>query len=156
MNYLQVTHSFSLWIRNRFQWNFIWNSLVFFHERWFQNVICKMAAILSRPESVNKCASKSWHRIMLFLRNLFLTTYKFMNKGHNDFRTLYFADEVNALLKYFFAGRGCTCQWTFQYSANSWRNRIVISFTISIMEIHYKTKRISKQWYMQICIWPKW
>ena len=34
---------------NKFQWNFIENSKLFIQENAFENVVCEMAAILSRP-----------------------------------------------------------------------------------------------------------
>ena len=39
-------------IRNKFQWNFIRNSFIFIQENAFENVVCKTAAILSRPQCV--------------------------------------------------------------------------------------------------------
>ena len=40
-------------LRNKFQWNFNRNSYIFIQENEFENVICEMAAILSRPQCVN-------------------------------------------------------------------------------------------------------
>ena len=34
-------------------WNFIWNSYIFIQENVFENVICKVVAILSQPQCVN-------------------------------------------------------------------------------------------------------
>ena len=39
-----------------FQWNLDWNSIIFIQENAFENISCKMAAILSRPECVNTLA----------------------------------------------------------------------------------------------------
>ena len=38
--------------RNIFRWNFIWNSKVFIQENSTDNIVSKMSAILSRPQSV--------------------------------------------------------------------------------------------------------
>ena len=40
-------------LRNKLQWNLNRNSYIFIHENAFENVVWKMAAILSRPQSVN-------------------------------------------------------------------------------------------------------
>ena len=39
--------------RNKFQWHFNRNSYIFLHENAFENVVWKMAAILSPPQCVN-------------------------------------------------------------------------------------------------------
>ena len=39
--------------RNKFQWNFNWYSYIFIQENAFENVVWKMATILSRPQCVN-------------------------------------------------------------------------------------------------------
>ena len=39
--------------RNKLQSIFNWNSYIFIHENTFENVVWKMAAILSRPQCVN-------------------------------------------------------------------------------------------------------
>ena len=40
--------------RNKHQWNIHWNSYIFIQETTFENVFCKMAAILSQPQCVRK------------------------------------------------------------------------------------------------------
>ena len=40
--------------RNKNQWNWNWNSNIFIQEIVFENIVCKMASILSRPQWV-KC-----------------------------------------------------------------------------------------------------
>ena len=40
-------------LRNKLQWNLNRNSYIFIHENAFENVVWKMAAILSRPQCVN-------------------------------------------------------------------------------------------------------
>ena len=40
-------------LRNKLQWNFNRNSNIFIQENAFESVVCKKAAILSRPECVN-------------------------------------------------------------------------------------------------------
>ena len=47
-------------IRNKIQWNLIRNSYVFIHENAFENVVCEMAAILSRPQCVNAVHGRYW------------------------------------------------------------------------------------------------
>ena len=37
-------------LRNKFQWNFNRNPYIFIQENAFENVVCEMAAILSRPQ----------------------------------------------------------------------------------------------------------
>ena len=44
-------------LRNKFQWNFNQNSYIFIQENAFEKVVWKMAAILSRPQCVNRVAS---------------------------------------------------------------------------------------------------
>ena len=39
-------------LRNKLQWNLKWNSYIFIQENAFENVVWKMAAILSRPQCV--------------------------------------------------------------------------------------------------------
>ena len=39
-------------LRNKLQWNLKWNSCTFIQENAFENVVCEMAAILSRPQCV--------------------------------------------------------------------------------------------------------
>ena len=39
-------------MRNRFQWNFNRYSYIFIQENSFENVVCEMASILSRPQCV--------------------------------------------------------------------------------------------------------
>ena len=39
-------------LRNTFQWNIIWNSVVSIHRNAFENIVCEMAAMLSRPKCV--------------------------------------------------------------------------------------------------------
>ena len=39
-------------LRNKLQWNFIRNAYIFIQESAFENVVCKMAAPLSRPQFV--------------------------------------------------------------------------------------------------------
>ena len=39
---------------NKLQWNFNRNSNIFIQENAFESVVCEMAAILSRPQWVNK------------------------------------------------------------------------------------------------------
>ena len=46
---------------NIFQWNFIGNSKVFIQENALENVVCEMAAILSRPQCVNKTTILYWN-----------------------------------------------------------------------------------------------
>ena len=41
--------------RNDLQWNFNQNSYIFIEENAFEKVVCKMAAILSRPHGNNRC-----------------------------------------------------------------------------------------------------
>ena len=40
--------------RNKLQWNFKRNSNIFFEENTFENVVCEMSAILSRPQCVKQ------------------------------------------------------------------------------------------------------
>ena len=49
----QFWHIFNEPHRNIFQWNLIWNSKVFVQESARENVFCKLAAILTRPQLVN-------------------------------------------------------------------------------------------------------
>ena len=63
-------------LRNKLQWNFNRNSYIFIQENAFENVVWKMAAILSRPQCVNdsegdriQClAYSSWYQWLNTLR----------------------------------------------------------------------------------------
>ena len=44
-------------LKNKFQWNLNHNSCIFIEENAFENVVWKMAAILSRPQCVEKPVS---------------------------------------------------------------------------------------------------
>ena len=52
-------------LRNKLQWNLKQNSHIFSQENAFENIVCKMAAILSRPQCDNSHRSSStsskWH-----------------------------------------------------------------------------------------------
>ena len=41
-------------LRNKCQWNFNKNMIMFIQENEFENIVCKMAAILSRPKGVKR------------------------------------------------------------------------------------------------------
>ena len=43
---------------NKFPWKFKQNAKLFFHENAFENIICEMAAILSREDELRVCI---WH-----------------------------------------------------------------------------------------------
>ena len=47
--------------RNKLQWNFNCNSYIFIQENPFENVVCKMASILPRPQWINRMA---WHDML--------------------------------------------------------------------------------------------
>ena len=47
-------------LRNKFQWNPKWNSGIFIQENAFENVVCEMASIYSRPEWVNSLQALLW------------------------------------------------------------------------------------------------
>ena len=54
IHYLKQRWNIVNWTRrNRFHWNVKWNELIFIQENAFENVVWKMAAILSRPQCVN-------------------------------------------------------------------------------------------------------
>ena len=42
-------------LRNKLQWNLKRNSYIFIHKNAFENVVCEMAAICSRPQCVKEC-----------------------------------------------------------------------------------------------------
>ena len=44
-------------LRNKLQWNVDRNSNIFIHENAFENVVCQMASILSRPQGVKQWIS---------------------------------------------------------------------------------------------------
>ena len=47
-------------LRNKLQWNLNRNSNIFIHENTFENVVWKMAAILSLPQCVKTCQWQIW------------------------------------------------------------------------------------------------
>ena len=49
-------------LRNKMQWNLKLNSYIFIQENAFENAVCEMAIILSRPQCVDKDL-KTWHLI---------------------------------------------------------------------------------------------
>ena len=49
----QCWNIFNLILRNKIEWNINRNSYMFIHENAFKHVVCKMSAILSRPQYVN-------------------------------------------------------------------------------------------------------
>ena len=42
-------------LRNKLEWNFNRYSYIFIQENLFENIVCEMASILSRPQCVNSC-----------------------------------------------------------------------------------------------------
>ena len=48
-------------LRDELQWNFNLNANIFIEENTFQNVVCEMAAILSRPQCVNVEVPSEWN-----------------------------------------------------------------------------------------------
>ena len=53
-HYLNTCWNIVNWTcRNKLQWNFYQNSNIFIQEIAFENVVCKIASILSRPQWVN-------------------------------------------------------------------------------------------------------
>ena len=50
---------------NKFQWNLNQNSYIFIQENAFENVVWKMAAILSRPQSVNRSLCAGCIRVLV-------------------------------------------------------------------------------------------
>ena len=53
-HYLNQCWNIVNWIlRNKLQWNFNRNSNIFIGENTFENVVCEMTVILSRPQCVN-------------------------------------------------------------------------------------------------------
>ena len=67
-HYLNQCWNIVNWIpRNKLQWNFDRNSYIFHQENPFENVVWKMAAILSRPQCVMHCinqelSSSLWYK----------------------------------------------------------------------------------------------
>ena len=54
-------------LRNKLQWNFNRNSYIFIQENVFENVVCKMPSISSRPQCVKRkphCILWSWSHIV--------------------------------------------------------------------------------------------
>ena len=47
-------------LRNKLRWNFNRNSNIFIQENAFENVVCEMVAILSRPQCVNSSSDSSY------------------------------------------------------------------------------------------------
>ena len=48
----QCEHVVNWTLVKKLQWNFDWNSSIFFKENAFEKVVCQMASILSRPQWV--------------------------------------------------------------------------------------------------------
>ena len=58
-----------IWIRNKLQWTITRNSYIFMQENAFENVLCQMSAILSRPQ----CATAL--NLPLFYDSMMLPAY---------------------------------------------------------------------------------
>ena len=75
------------WIlKNKLQWNLNWNSNIFIEENTFENVICEMLSISSRPECVNTLRSWTkwppfWRLVFKFI---FLFQIVFRIKSHSN------------------------------------------------------------------------
>ena len=54
-------------LRNKFQWNLKQNPYIFIQENAFNNVVCEMATILSRPQCVKCMDGSSRSKVMIFL-----------------------------------------------------------------------------------------
>ena len=61
-------------IWTKLQWNFNQNSNIFIQENAFENVICEMTSILSRPQCVNRKRKRRYGFVFITLSN-FLKTY---------------------------------------------------------------------------------
>ena len=55
----------NLTIRNKLQWNFNRNSYIFIQENAFENVVCKMASIISSRTKWVKTASLYWNSLQI-------------------------------------------------------------------------------------------
>ena len=66
-HYLNQCSNIVNWtLRNKLQWNLNQNSCVFIHENAFENVVWKMAAILSRPQCADTLLLTHNYVIKLF------------------------------------------------------------------------------------------
>ena len=63
-----------LYFRNKFQWNYNQNSNIFIQENAFENVICKMAAILPQPQAAKQVLKATFIKIH----------YKFLDLGESN------------------------------------------------------------------------
>ena len=81
-----IVHIVSWTPWNNFQWNFNQNTKIFKPENLFENVVCKMAAILSRPRCVNKSVMHVTHTLQGFLCTLRITSIIVLGhcNGWND------------------------------------------------------------------------
>ena len=57
-------------LRNKLEWNFNQNSSIFIQENTFENVVCEMAAILSRGRLVNETISSDMCCIHITMPNV--------------------------------------------------------------------------------------
>ena len=69
-------------LRNKFQWNFNRNSSIFIQENAFENVVCQMASILSRPQWV-----KHWFRKWLIWTNAGILLIWLIGTNFNEMLT---------------------------------------------------------------------
>ena len=53
-------------IRNKLQWNFNRNSYILIQENAFENVVCDMVAIMSRPQSINMVPRCTYFCLLIF------------------------------------------------------------------------------------------
>ena len=74
-HYLNQCSNIVNWtLRNNLQWNLNRISFIFIQENVFENVVCKMAIISSRPQCVNKANTSLNPQVCSFTRH----TYNFL------------------------------------------------------------------------------
>ena len=86
--------------RNKLQWNFNRNSYIFIQENPFENVVWKMAAILSRSQCVNwhPCRCSIIKEINIFSKKIQIFAVLFTQKNNNFFES----DNKDQILKQHF------------------------------------------------------
>ena len=131
---------------NKLQWNFNHNTKILNQEIVFENVICEMAAILSRPQWVIlplDCISGSMQKRCNCIANAF-NSLRLRQNG------CYFAHNISNLLSW---------MKTFEFQINfHWNMFLGVWLTIFL---HWWQAIIWNQWcpilVMHICVtWPQW
>ena len=90
-------------LRNKLQWNFNRYSNIFIEEITFENVVCKMSAIFSRPQCVKSKQKRYIMSVILF---------HFQNVGHKTVKKFWLPERNFGCNKSYLRGQSITVKST--------------------------------------------